>query len=89
MKRETISGTGISCTGCEQNVETSLQKLDGVTRVEADHERKTVEVVTEDDVSGADMRAAIWGRFTTSRLDQRPTLLQLRSHQYLRPETPC
>jgi len=59
MKRETISVTGMSCIGCEQNVENALQKLDGVTRVEADHEDETVEVVTEDDVSDADVRAAV------------------------------
>lgn len=51
----------MSCTGCEQNVESALQKLDGVTRVEADHEGDTVEVVADDDVSNAGIRAAIEG----------------------------
>lgn len=59
MKRETISVTGMSCNGCEQNVESALQKLDGVTRVEGDHEADTVEVVVADDVVDDDIHAAI------------------------------
>jgi copper chaperone len=61
MERERVSVGGMSCTGCEQNVESALRKLDGVTRVEADHEGDTVEVVTEDDVSDEDVHAAIEG----------------------------
>lgn len=57
MERETISVTGMSCGGCEENVETALQNLDGVNRVDADHESDTVDVVLEDgsvdDVSAA------------------------------------
>lgn len=49
MRRETLSVTGMSCTGCEQNVENALKNIDGVTRAEADHEGGTVEVVVEDD----------------------------------------
>jgi copper chaperone len=59
MKRETISVSGMSCTGCEGNVESALQQLEGVTRVEADHEGDTVEVVVDDDVSDGDVRTAI------------------------------
>jgi copper chaperone len=59
MKRETISVSGMSCTGCEGNVESALQQLEGVTRVEADHEGDTVEVVVNDDVSDGDVRTAI------------------------------
>ena len=59
MGRETLSVSSMSCTGCEQNVETALQNLDGVTRVEADHEADTVEIVTEDSVADDDIRAAI------------------------------
>lgn len=59
MKRETLDVTGMSCTGCEQNVESALQKLDGVTRVDADHEGDTVEVVVEDNVPDDDLRATI------------------------------
>ncbi|UPV76899.1 cation transporter (plasmid) [Halorussus limi] len=59
MKRKTISVTGMSCNGCEQNVETALQNLDGVSRVEADHEADTVDVVLKDRVSNDDVNATI------------------------------
>ena len=59
MNRKTISVTGMSCNGCEQNVENALQTIEGVTRVEADHEGDTVEVVVEDGVADADIEAAI------------------------------
>ncbi|MFB6205090.1 MAG: heavy-metal-associated domain-containing protein [Haloglomus sp.] len=59
MKRETISVTGMSCNGCEQNVENALQTVDGVTRVDADHEGDTVEVVVEDGIADDDLHTAI------------------------------
>ena len=59
MKRETLSVTGMSCTGCEQNVENALKNIDGVTRVDADHEGDAVEVVVEDDVADDDLHAAV------------------------------
>ena len=49
----------MSCNGCEQNVENALQNIDGVSRVDADHEGNTVEVVVEDDVVDEDLHAAI------------------------------
>jgi len=59
VERKTISVTGMSCNGCEQNVTNALQNLGGVTRVEADHEADTVELVAEDDVADDDIEAAI------------------------------
>jgi copper chaperone len=59
MERQTISVTGMSCNGCEQNVEIALRNLDGVSRVDADHEADTVDVVLEDEVSDDDVNAAI------------------------------
>ncbi|WP_306061492.1 heavy-metal-associated domain-containing protein [Natronococcus wangiae] len=59
MERRTISVTGMSCNGCEQNVESALQNIEGVTRVEADRGGDTVEIVTEDDVADDDIEAAI------------------------------
>lgn len=44
MAHETLTVTGMSCGGCEQNVEDALGDLDGVAAVEADHEADTVEV---------------------------------------------
>ncbi|MEF8842341.1 MAG: heavy metal-associated domain-containing protein [Haloarculaceae archaeon] len=59
MERKTISVTGMSCNGCEQNVKNALQNLDGVNRIEADHEVDTVELVAEGDVADDDIEAAI------------------------------
>lgn len=61
MDRKTIAVTGMSCGGCEQNVENALRTVDGVTRVDADHGGDTVDVVVEDDVAGEDLEAAIEG----------------------------
>ncbi|GAA0212976.1 copper chaperone CopZ [Halorubrum trapanicum] len=59
MERKTIAVIGMSCNGCEQNVETALRNLDGVNRVEADHDADTVDVVLKDGVSDDDVNAAI------------------------------
>lgn len=59
MERKPIAVTGMSCNGCEQNVETALQNLDGVSRVDADNEVDTIDVVLEDEVSDDDVNAAI------------------------------
>ena len=59
MERKTLSVTGMSCNGCEQNVKNALQGLDGVSRVEADHEADTVDVVVDDAVTDDDLAAAI------------------------------
>lgn len=59
MHRKTVAVSGMSCSGCEDNVETALRTLAGVTRVDADHEADAVEVVIDEDVTDADIRAAI------------------------------
>ncbi|MFB6156376.1 MAG: heavy-metal-associated domain-containing protein [Haloferacaceae archaeon] len=59
MKRETLAVTGLSCDGCERNVESALQNVDGVARVDADHEADVVEIVAEDGVADDDLRVAI------------------------------
>jgi copper chaperone CopZ len=58
-ERRTIEVTGMACTGCEENVESALQSLDGVRRVEADHEGGTVEVVVDDALGDDDLGTAI------------------------------
>lgn len=58
-QRQTINVSGMSCNGCEKNVENALKNVSGVRRVEANHEGGTVEVVTEDDVSDDDIGNAI------------------------------
>ena len=52
-----LTVTGMSCDGCEQNVEDAVSALDGVTGVEAVHEADRV--VIEGSVSDADARATI------------------------------
>lgn len=59
MQRETVSVSGMACGGCEENVENALTTLDGVTRVDADHEADTVEVVVDDEVRSDALHAAI------------------------------
>jgi len=59
MDRKTISVTGMSCNGCEQTVENALQTVGGITRVDADHEGDTVEIVAADGVAEEDIEAAI------------------------------
>ncbi len=50
---------GMSCTGCERNVEFALASRPGVERVKADHRARTVEVeldpgrTTEDEIRRA------------------------------------
>lgn len=59
MKRETLSVTGMSCNGCEENVTNALKNVEGVSRVDADHEGDTVEIVVEDDVPDENVHEAI------------------------------
>ena len=52
-----ITVEGMSCGGCEQNVESKLSELPGVTSVEADNESDTVTV--EGDASEKDIAATV------------------------------
>ncbi len=58
MGRQSFTVTGMSCGGCEENVESSLTSIDGVSSVSADHESDTVEV-DADDVAADELTAAI------------------------------
>jgi len=51
--------TGMSCTGCEESVETGLSRLPGVRRASADHETDTVEVVVDDEVTDGMLAEAV------------------------------
>ena len=55
MTRRTLTVSGMTCGGCEQNVEDVLAALDGVTRIEAD----TVELHTQGDVADDESHAAV------------------------------
>lgn len=59
VQRQTIEVTGMSCTGCERNVENALKHINGVRRAEANHEAGMVEVAVEDDVGDDDLETAI------------------------------
>jgi len=56
--QETFTVTGMSCGGCESNVEEGVGALDGVESVDADHEADSV-VVDTTDASVEDITAAI------------------------------
>ena len=58
MAQQTLEVTGMSCTGCEQNVEEAVGSIAGVTGVAADHEAETVEV-THEGVDDREIRGAI------------------------------
>lgn len=58
MERTILEVTGMSCTGCEQNVVEALEGLEGVSEASADHESNEVRV--EHDPSLADI-ASIGG----------------------------
>lgn len=57
MEQYELQVEGMACTGCEENVTTALEQVDGVHRVEADHEADRVEITadegTEDEVERA------------------------------------
>ncbi|MGZ0746116.1 heavy-metal-associated domain-containing protein [Haloparvum sp. AD34] len=59
MQRKTIQVSGMSCDGCEENVENALGTVEGVSRTSADHQNDTVEVVINEHVSDDDLGAAI------------------------------
>ncbi len=48
MEQVHLSVSGMSCTGCEQRIERLLGDLDGVRRVNADHQAGAVTVLLDD-----------------------------------------
>ncbi|MFB6162582.1 MAG: heavy-metal-associated domain-containing protein [Halococcoides sp.] len=54
---QTYTVEGMECTGCETTVIETVEAVDGVTGVSADHESDTVSV--EGDADPAAVRAAI------------------------------
>ncbi len=56
----TLPVEGMTCTGCENNIQFALTSLEGVHSVDADHRAKTVHVAYNPDViSRDDIRRAI------------------------------
>lgn len=58
MQRYELTVEGMACTGCEERVTNAAKRVDGVRRVEADHETESVEVTAEDGTEDA-VREAI------------------------------
>ncbi|HRJ85223.1 MAG TPA: heavy-metal-associated domain-containing protein [Ignavibacteria bacterium] len=60
LKTTVIPTYGMHCSGCEETLNTELQKLDGVKSVKADHVKKTVTVKYDDKkVTLEQLKAAI------------------------------
>ena len=59
-KRRMIAVSGMTCTGCETNVENALKNVPGIRRVDADHGDESVEVVVDDDVSDEAIGDAVY-----------------------------
>ncbi|MFB6218480.1 MAG: heavy-metal-associated domain-containing protein, partial [Halobacteriaceae archaeon] len=47
MEQYELAVEGMSCTGCEKRVTNAVKRVEGVHRVEADHETDTVEITAE------------------------------------------
>jgi copper chaperone len=58
--RITLPVEGMSCTGCENNIQFALTSLGGVDTADADHEAKTVQVDYDPETTSSDeLRQAI------------------------------
>lgn len=57
MEQYEFTVEGMSCTGCEERVTNAAKRIEGVRRVDADHDTGTVEITadegTEDNVRQA------------------------------------
>ena len=58
MEQYEFTVEGMSCTGCEERVTKAVKHVEGVRRVDADHETGTV-AITADDGAEDDIRQAI------------------------------
>lgn len=47
MESYQLTVEGLSCSGCEERVETAIGQVDGVHRVEADRDSNTVEITAD------------------------------------------
>lgn len=57
MEQYELTVDGMACTGCEESVTNAVERVDGVHRVEADHETGDVEVTADEDTEDAVRRA--------------------------------
>ena len=57
MEEYELPVDGMACTGCEENVTNAVSRIEGVHRVEADHEAGSVTVTADADNRGDVERA--------------------------------
>lgn len=57
MEQYNLQVEGMSCTGCEERVVNAVKQVESIHRVNADHEKGTVEVTADEDNSDAAKRA--------------------------------
>ena len=58
MEQYEFTVEGMSCTGCEETVSNAVRQVEGIHRVDADHETGQV-VITADERTEVDVRQAI------------------------------
>lgn len=58
MERYEFHVDGMACTGCEERVTNAAKQVEGVQRVDANHESGTVEITANEDTED-DVRKAI------------------------------
>ncbi len=47
MEKYKLKVGGMSCSGCEENVENAVSKVEGVLDIDADHKNNKVDITTE------------------------------------------
>ncbi|MFC7155836.1 heavy-metal-associated domain-containing protein [Halomarina halobia] len=58
MEQYGFTVEGMSCNGCEERVTNAAKRVEGVRRVNADHETGTVEITADEDTED-DVRRAV------------------------------
>lgn len=51
LQKVSLEVDGMTCSGCEYNVESTIKKIAGVTFVKADHEGKSAEITFDPEVA--------------------------------------
>ena len=59
MKELTIDVEGIECSGCENRSQNAVETIDGVKSVVASHEKGTVTIVADENVSENEIKNTI------------------------------
>lgn len=51
MKEIVLKVEGMVCGGCEKRVKKALEQIDGIEKVEADYQKKSVKVLLKEEVA--------------------------------------